>query len=213
MNEIGYFIDIERFIQWIYENNQLIGETEEKIIRPSICKEWKRYVKFPNDNSLNDVNSQITDESLKFEKINIADLLVCINNAKDIHRGQDLETITSTGKKVMLLILMGRILDGKDKNGYFTATEKKDFEVWNYLSNFNNSKKKIDAFYYFPGRAFSLEQLKSISRAYKNGINEPAIPTGIEELVRNDLVVCIDKKKELYKLNFNGCRKFLKRNK
>lgn len=213
MNEIGYFIDVERFTQWLHNNTEYVGDETLSIIRSSICKYWLRYEKFPTDKYIEDVNKLLKPNEEKFEKINIADLLICVNNTIDINKGQKLQTITSTGKKVMVLLLLGRILDGKNKDGYFTVTQKKNFDLWNYLTSFNNSPNKIKMFYYYPGRTVSLEQLKSIGRSYKNGIKATAIPDGIVELARAGLVSCVDAQRELYKLDFNGCKKFLEENK
>lgn len=212
MNDIGYFIDIERFVNWLYCNKKYIGEDENTFIRPSTCKNWLRYQKLPNDKYINDINSKINETDNKFEKINIAELLICVNNAIDINKGQKLQTITSTGKKVMTLLLLGRILDGQNTSGFFTATRIKDADVWEYLSGFNNSPQKINLFYYLPGRTVSLSQLKSVGKSYKNGMKESAISVGIKELERLNLVKCVEADKELYKLNFAGCKEFLDNN-
>ncbi len=212
MNDIGYFIDIERFVNWLYCNKKYIGEDENTFIRPSTCKNWLRYQKLPNDKYINDINSKINETDNKFEKINIAELLICVNNAIDINKGQKLQTITSTGKKVMTLLLLGRILDGQNTSGFFTATRIKDADVWEYLSGFNNSLQKINLFYYLPGRTVSLSQLKSVGKSYKNGMKESAISVGIKELERLNLVKCVEAGKELYKLNFAGCKEFLDNN-
>ena len=212
MNDIGYFIDIERFVNWLYCNKKYIGEDENTFIRPSTCKNWLRYQKLPNDKYINDINSKINETDNKFEKINIAELLICVNNAIDINKGQKLQTITSTGKKVMTLLLLGRILDGQNTSGFFTATRIKDADVWEYLSGFNNSPQKINLFYYLPGRTVSLSQLKSVGKNYKNGMKESAISVGIKELERLNLVKCVEAGKELYKLNFAGCKEFLDNN-
>lgn len=212
MNDIGYFIDIERFVNWLYCNKKYIGEDENTFIRPSTCKNWLRYQKLPNDKYINDINSKINETDNKFEKINIAELLICVNNAIDINKGQKLQTITSTGKKVMTLLLLGRILDGQNTSGFFTATRIKDADVWEYLSGFNNSPQKINLFYYLPGRTVSLSQLKSVGKSYKNGMKESAISVGIKELERLNLVKCVEAGKELYKLNFAGCKEFLDNN-
>lgn len=212
MNDIGYFIDIERFVNWLYCNKKYIGEDENTFIRPSTCKNWLRYQKLPNDKYINDINSKINETDNKFEKINIAELLICVNNAIDINKGQKLQTITSTGKKVMTLLLLGRILDGQNTSGFFTATRIKDADVWEYLSGFNYSLQKINLFYYLPGRTVSLSQLKSVGKSYKNGMKESAISVGIKELERLNLVKCVEAGKELYKLNFAGCKEFLDNN-
>ena len=68
-------------------------------------------------------------------------------------------------------------------------------------------------FYYLPGRTVSLTQLKSIGKSYRNGIKDTAIPNGINELVRAGLVSCVNEEKELYKLDYMGCERFLKENK
>ncbi len=227
MNELGYFIDIERLNKWIYRHPECIRRydndkdndditDENKIITKSNCKNWYKYKTFPRDNSLKDIYKKmysVEEINLDDYRINIADLMICVNNAIDINKGQKLQTITSTGKKVMVLLLLGRILDGNNKNGFFTATEKKDSDVWSYLASFSDYNSKTGIFYYFPGRTVSLNQLKSVGKSYKNGIKDTAIPDGIRELIRVGLVACVDEKKELYKLDFDGCQRFLKNNK
>lgn len=215
MSEIGNFIDIERLSKWLYCHREYIGDNVDSLIRSSTCKNWLRYEKFPTDNYLDDINELISNPKDKFDKINVADLLICVNNAIDINKGQKLQTITSTGKKVMMLLLLGRILDGKNKNGLFVATKDKDLNLWNYLTSFNksNNKIKINLFYYFPGRTVSLTQLKNVGKKYRNGMKDTAIIEGIKELLRVDLVSCVDEEHELYKLNFNGCKTFLDNNK
>lgn len=214
MKDIGYFIDIERFIKWLHSNREFIGDNNKELIKTATAKEWLRYGKFPSDFYIKNINEILVQQNEKpFEKINIAELLICANNSIDINKGQQLTTITSTGKKVLNLLLLGRVLDENNRNGFFTVTKIKDPALWEYLSGFNKSSNKGGVYYYYPGRTVSLNQLKSVGKGFKNGIKETAIPYGIRELMRVGLVLCVDKNKELYKLNFEGCKKFLEDNK
>ena len=210
MNNKTAFIDIERFVEWLYANSNLTGETYDKIFKKKSAQNWKTYSKFPNKTTLQDVNALIEE---KFEKIDALDLLLCANNAKDHNRGKSrrLPSITSTGKKVLTLLVLGRLIDESVKEGFFTATESKNKDVYVYLSRFNQSSSPTKIFHYYPGRTVSSEQLCSVSRKYKNGINDKAIPYGLRELEKKGLVKCVGD--DLFKLDFNGCRNFLKENK
>ena len=217
--DIGYFIDIERLIKWIHANRELVkellwdkGNTEE----PNRIKKWKRYENFLSDYYLGLINDSLAEKEKKFEKINIAELMVCINNAKDHNRGNrhsELSPITSTGKKVMTMLLLGRIIDWAGEDGCFQTTEDNHPEVFAYLASFSSRPKKNGKYYYFPGRTVSYNQLCEFSKDYKNGITSRGIYGGLMRLVDIGLVECVDKEKELYKLSFEGCKKFLEKNK
>ena len=214
--DIGYFIDIERLIRWTFDNDALFGDGPEYIAGDSFLKNWRRYEDFPRDDSIELINANLKKDELSFQKINIAQLMICINNAKDHNRGKEanLCPITSTGKKVITMLLLGRLLDGKNKNGFFTATKEKDVDVYEYLSQtakFPN--KKTIAYYYFPGRTVSFNQLCELSKSYQNGITSKGIYRGLLRLMDIGLVECVDKDKDLYKLSFAGCEKFLEKNK
>lgn len=214
--DIGYFIDIERLIRWTYENATLFGGDSKNIASMSMLKNWRRYEDFPGDGSIELINTNLKKDEKTFRKINIAQLMICINNAKDHNRGKqaDLCAITSTGKKVVTMLLLGRLLDGKSKEGYFTATKEKDIDVYEYLTQtarFPNNK--TEAYYYFPGRAVSFEQLCKLSKGYKNGITSRGIYSGLLRLIDIGLVERVSESKDLYKLSFDGCEKFLEENK
>lgn len=213
--DIGYFIDIERLIRWTFENATLFGDGPEYIAGESVLKNWRRYEDFPRDDSIELINVNVKKDEQPFRKINIAQLMICINNAKDHNRGKktDLCSITSTGKKVITMLLLGRLLDGKNKEGYFTATKEKDTDVYEYLTQTARvPNKKTIAYYYFPGRTVSFNQLCALSKSYKNGITSKGIYGGLERLIKIGLVECVDKDKDLYKLSFEGCEKFLEKN-
>ena len=213
MNERTTFIDFERFVKWIHDNTDLIGEDYRKMFKGTTAKAWRKYEKMPSDRLLNDVNALIPSSEEKFTKIDGLDLLICANNSKDHNRRKNktLPSITSTGKKVLILLILGRLIDEDDEQGFLTATEEKNSDVWKYLSQFNKSHSFAETYYYFPGRTVSCEQLCAIRRNYRNGINDAAIPDGLKELERVGLVECVGN--NLYKLNFNGCKKFLEENK
>lgn len=213
MNDKTTFIDFERFVKWVHDNTSLIGKDYNKDFKDSTAKTWRKYQKMPSDRLLMDVNNFISSPNEKFTKIDGLDLLICANNAKDHNRGKNKKfpSITSTGKKVLMLLVLGRLIDEDDEQGFLTATEEKNYDVWKYLSSFNKSNSPAEIYYYFPGRTVSCEQLCSIRKNYRNGIKDTAIPDGLKELERVRLVKCVGE--NLYKLDFNGCKKFLDQNK
>lgn len=213
MNEKTTFIDIERFLKWIGDNPHLFGKDYSAKFNENTRKTWRKCKKMPSDRVLNDINNLIAPSDEKFTKIDGLDLLICANNSKDHNTGKNkvLPSIMSTRKKVLMLLILGRLIDEDDEQGFLTATKEKNSDVWKYLSQFNRSKSLSEIYYYFPGRTVSCEQLCAIRRNYKNGINDAAIPDGLKELERVELVECVGE--NLYKLNFNGCKRFLEENK
>ena len=217
MNELGYFMDIERFVAWTYKRPDLItndSQEKDKLNERTINK-WRKYGAMPSENNINIINKNINGEEL-FDKINIADFLLCVNNAKDHNRGNNktIKAVSSTGKKVLNLLLLGRMLDGcENKNGCFTAyktaQKAKDLTVWNYLSTSYEQEKAIETYYYLPGRAVSVTQLQSVGKMYTNAINPQAILGGLKELQRVGIVKCISEEHGLYKLDYKGCKLFL----
>lgn len=214
MNEKTTFIDFERLTKLLYDKelNGFIGNDTNAKISITTAKNWKKYYKMPTEQNLQLIN-ELLEPKEKFTRIDGLDLLLCVNNAKDHNRGKNksLPSVTSTGKKVLTLLILGRLIDEDNEQGYLTANEQKNSDVWSYLASFNKWHSKTDIFYYYPGRTVSCEQLSAIRKSYKNGINERAIPDGLKELVRVGLVKCVGK--NLYKLDFNGCKKFLEENK
>lgn len=213
MNDRTAFIDFERFVKWLHDNTDLIGEDYDKLFKKNTAKAWRKYYKMPSDRSLKDVNKLISSSNEKFSKIDGLDLLICANNSKDHNRGtsKKLPSITSTGKKVLMLLILGRLIDEDNQQGFLTATQERNSNVWKYLSQFNKSNSPVEVYHYFPGRTVSCEQLCAIRENYRNGINDSAIPDGLNELVRVGLVKCVGN--NLYKLDFKGCQRFLERNK
>ena len=213
--DIGYFMDIERFVQWTYKHNSCFGSTEENDRGKTTRTNWRIYKDFPKDENIEFVNDNLVNGESPFEKINIADMMICINNAKDHNRGNcaELSSITCTGKKVMTILLLGRILDWGNEDGFLTVSKDKHNEVYTYLANFTNRPKNVRKYFYLPGRTVSFKQLCELSNNYKNGITSRGIHSGLMRLMDIELVECVDKDKDLYKLSFEGCRKFLERNK
>ena len=210
MNDRTTFIDFERFVKWIYENSHLLSDYYDKPLCVNTAKTWKRYSKMPSNEILELINEKLlSKDDEKFEKIDGIDLLLCANNAKDHNRGniETLASITSTGKKILTLLILGRIIDEDKNSNFFLATKEKNQDVWKYLSGFNKSNNSVKKYYYFPGRTVSCKQLCDVGKKYKNGIKDTAIPDGLKELENKGLVECVGK--DLYKLSFNGCKNFL----
>lgn len=223
MNELGYFMDIERFVAWTYKNSHLIAkvnrEEKNRPLNERTVNKWRKYGAMPDEKYVKIVNKYI-DEEEKFEKINIAEFLLCVNNAKDHNRGsmKKIKPVSSTGKKVLNLLLLGKMLDGcQNDSGCFTAYKKarkeKDLEVLNYLNSSYGIEKEIETYYYLPGRTVSITQLQRVGKMYENAIEPGAIIGGLKELQRVGIVECIDEKNKLYKLDYRGCKLFLQTNK
>lgn len=204
--DIGYFIDIERLIQWTYHNPGVVPDRTMRY--------WRNYKKFPSDDSIDQINRNLPEDE-KFKKINIAELMICINNAKDHNRGNksDLVAITSTAKKVITMMLLGRIVDWGGKDSALNITEEKHNDVYKYLSQFTvkSTGGGMDVYHYIPGRTVSFNQLCEFSKCYKNGMTSQGISYGLKKLCEIKLVECVGQ--DLYKLNFDGCMEFLNQNK
>ena len=211
MPEMGYFIDIERFVKWSYANDELFGKDGRTHYEfgSTTGKKWRKYQNVPSEETLELINSRFLNGEAPFDYINIAELMICANNEKD-HRGahKEKDYITSTGKKILNILLLGRILDREKKDGFFCVTQK-DTDIYKYLSSFTKSNKKTDLFYYQPGRTISVDMIKDVGNTFNNKIEEAALVPGLEELARCGLVTCVDNEKQLYKLNFDGCKSFL----
>lgn len=213
MPKMDYFIDIERFIKWTNNNKKKFGSVETHDFGENTLKKWRRYEVLPDRGSLETVNKILDKGEKSFERINIADMLICVNNAKDHNRGKNVEltSITSTGKKVMTLFLLGRILDGKNENGFLIASKEKDRGVYEYLDRISQGNQSSKRYYYLPGRTVSYKQLCDLSKDYKNGVTTQGIYIGLLFLQEIGLIECVGK--DLYKLSFDGCKEFLEKNK
>ena len=216
MANTDLFIDIEKFVHWTYTYSNLFGENFTCIFSESTCKNWRSYNKFPSVKNLVNINDNYINKSSEgtFKTIVISDLIICINNAKDHNRGNtsSLLCLSSTEKKILIILLLGRFLGDADNADYFTTRKDKDAEVYEYLVKLNepsNKTNNIKEFKYFPGRTFSYTQLCNMSTNYKNGITSKGINDGLQGLVKTQLVICIDPEKELFRLEFDKCYEFL----
>jgi len=217
-----YFTDIEKVVQWTYDNKNLfydkndpMNKKEESLWPTSRADAIRKMFNYPS--------AEILEQGL-FEQINIAELLLCINNAKDDTRhteNRSFLAMTSTSRKVINILLLGRILDGEDENGSFVVLEKKATEqyrdthqvLYNYFNEKYNlserSNKGIKTVKYLPGRTVSYKQICNATRKFKNSITDAGIESGLGDLVKYGLVECVNKDSMLYKLDFNGCKEFL----
>lgn len=217
-----YFTDIEQVVQWTYDNKNLFYDkndpwtrTEETLWPTSRADTIRKMSNYPSN--------EILDKG-SFEQINIAELIMCINNAKDDTRHTDNReflAMTSTSKKVMMILLLGRILDGEDEDGSFVVLRRKATEQYRdthqVLYKYFNKKYKLEersnkgikTIKYLPGRTVSLAQICNASQKFKNGITNAGVEGGLKDLVKYKLVKCVDPSDKLYKLDFVECKKFL----
>lgn len=223
ISSLGYFTDVERLANWCRDYSRIIRKPEydevgTKPFRKQTTIEWKRFETMISKKQLDKVNQYLKEGEPPFETINIADLLFCVNNAKDHNRGSEaaLKPVSSTGKKILNLLLFGRMFDGNEEDGCFTAYEdktgSKDIEVVQYLRGTEEKDNQIKCYYYLPGRTVSIKQLQRVGTYFANAIKDTAYIGGLEDLRRVGIVECVDKSKELYKLSFKGCKQFLKEN-
>lgn len=219
-----YFTDIEEVVQWTYDNESLfydkndpMSRKEESLGATSRADAIRKMFNYPS--------KEILERGL-FEQINIAELLLCITNAKDDTRhteNREFLAMTSTSKKVMNILLLGRLLDGEDENGSFVVSEKKANDQYKdthqALYTYFNEKYKlsersnrgIKTIKYFPGRTVSYAQICNATQKFKNSITNEGIKSGLNDLVKYRLVKCVDKSRMLYKLDFKECKKFLEK--
>lgn len=209
------FIDIERFVQWTYNHSNLFGNDENSKFSETTCKNWRSYSKFPSLHNLDIINNNYIDSSTEkiFHTIIISKLIICINNAKDHNRGKNssLLCLSSTEKKILIILLLGRFLDDANAN-CFTAQASNHSALYDYLVQINPSSNQgatIKKFKYFPGRTFSYQQLCKMSSNYKNGITTQGINVGLKHLLNTGLISCIDYNNDLYRLEFDACYNFL----
>jgi len=107
-----------------YDKNDPMNKKEESLWPTSRADAIRKMFNYPS--------AEILEQGL-FEQINIAELLLCINNAKDDTRhteNRSFLAMTSTSRKVINILLLGRILDGEDENGSFVVLEKKATEQY-----------------------------------------------------------------------------------
>lgn len=217
-----YFTDIEEVIQWTYDKQKLfydkndpVSRMEEALWPTSRADAIRKMSNYPSVEML---------EKGVFEQINIAELLLCINNAKDDTRpakNREFLAMTSTSKKVINILLLGRILDGEDENGSFVVLKEKATDkykdthqvLYEYFDKkyklSSRPNKGIKTIKYLPGRTVSYAQICNASKKFNNSITEDGIRSGLDDLVEYKLVKCVDKNGTLYKLDFKQCKKFL----
>lgn len=203
---LGYMIDIERFVKWTFHCDHLFYDDEiehDELFSKKARSSWRAYTKFPLKKTINEVNDHLEGE-MPFEIIDIAELIICINNAKDHSRGKinpDQLPITSTGKKVMNILLLGGEMD------CFVCSDSEYSDLYQYLK-----KEKACAgtkIGYAPGRTVSAKQIDKALSKYRNKISYNGIIGGLEQLTKIGLVETIDKERVFYKLSFMGCKKFV----
>ena len=222
MESNNTFIDIERFVKWTFDNKQLFyGKEQSDGIRysPTNKTNWRTYKKMPLE-LLEEINLRHLNGAKKFETINISDFLLCANMAKDHNRGNknsDSSPISSTGKKVLMMLLLGRTIEEDLETSAFTVKKSPNDLLYKYLSRYRSNSEK---YYYFPGRTISFSQLDALVSRYKNRITSAGIKDGLKELVVRGLVervtsedLNITEEDDFYKLNFDGCYQFMIRNK
>ena len=225
-DKLGYFIDIEIFIKYTFEYEDVFYSEKEqsdegKLFSNTTKKNWRTYKKFPSEKNLVDLHKYIFEissdrviEKENFKSISISELIFCINNAKDHTRGNEKNgymPITSTGKKLMNVLLLGRL--NSDKNYNFICqksnSDKNMDELYKYLINKNFcSGEQIN---YYPGRTVSIKQIDKFLSKYENKITYKGIEVGLNQLSEIGLIRIVDSKKNFYKLDFHGCRQFLKK--
>lgn len=215
MGKIGNFIDIEKFVIWLYDNEYIEDSFKNPnvVIKTSTADNWKNYKILPSKKNIEDINEKT---NFQIEELKILDLLLCVNNAKDWSK--EFDSVPSTGKKILNILLLGRELDDENNNKFFCASSSSNEKVWEYLVGLSKNKKNIKSdskkkFFYLPGRTVSVEQIDSVGKEYKNGIKSTAIIPGIDYLCESGLVEWVDKENGLCKLSFNGCKSFLLKNK
>ena len=222
------FIDIERFAalirdhkkEWFYERKEIPNGRYS----PSTRDSWLKFKKVPTK-EIKIINAKLEKKD-RFETINLADLLIRVNLTKDHNRGQSSKddkniSISSDAKKVLQLLILGRLVEDDYKNSKLTVFKDndKETELYKYLSHLCGTSSK--SYYYLPGRTVSLNQLKELAKErYSDSITDKGIEKGIAGLLNAGLVkhstnkeLNISEKNELYRLDFNGCYRFLKKNK
>lgn len=212
--QLSQFMDVERLGKFFKDNKELIKnpdfptENDWKKFSKSTTSEWRRFQTLPSEAQLNSINETLEKTKI-FKYINIADMLLCANNAKDKSTVSD--KLEPTGKKVLNILLMGRIYDGTSKSGIFYVSKNESDPLWIYLKN---KCGNLNGFYYYPGRTVSLKQIYDLSKQYKNEIASiDGVELGVEYLVNAGLAIWTDKDNGLCKLDFDGCEKFLIKNK
>ena len=222
------FIDIERFAalirdhkkEWFYERKEIPNGRYS----PSTRDSWLKFKKVPTK-EIKIINAKLEKKS-RFETINLADLLIRVNLTKDHTRGQTSKadnniSLCSGAKKVLQLLILGRLVEDDYKNSKLTVYKNNDneTELYKYLSCLCGTVSK--GYYYLPGRSVSLNQIKELAKEkYSDSFSDKGIEKGIAGLLKAGLVkhsinneLNITEKSELYHLDFNGCYSFLKKSK
>ena len=225
MEAVLSFIDIERFVSLIRDHKEWFYLREERPdgkYSPSTRDSWLRYIKLPAK-ELVEINKKL-DEKNRFETINIADFLINVNVAKDHNRGKMLASgqnliLSSDAKKVLQLILLGRLVENDYKSSKLTVYKNDINEepLYEYLSYLCGVERK--SYYYLPGRTVSLNQIKALVREkYSANFTDSGIEKGIDGLLNAGLLkrtisekLHITKESNLFKLDYNGCYDFLRR--
>lgn len=230
MDANNTFIDIERFAALIRDHEEWFYKRKDDAygkymkLAPATRDSWLRFDKMPTK-ELEDINSKLEKKD-RFETINLADLLIRVNLTKDHNRGQTstankIISISSDAKKIFQLLLLGRLIEDDYKNSKLNVYEDNNIEteLYKYLSCLCGTASK--GYYYLPGRTVSLNQLKELAKEkYSDSISGKGIEKGIAGLLKAGLVkhsinkeLDITEKSELYRLDFDGCYRFLKKSK
>lgn len=214
-----YFTDIEEVVQWTYDNDNLFydknkGRDADGLLSSGTADNIRKLYTYP-DKIL---------EYAGFEQINIIDLLLCINNAQDNTRpsaDSKFLHMTSTSKKVMIILLLGRVIDGDDDDGSFVILKNKAndqfkdthqilYEYFDKKYNLSNRPRGgIETIRYFPGRTVSYAQILNATKKFKNSIKDEGVQGGLDKLVEYGLVKKVGESGILYKLDFQECKKYL----
>lgn len=200
-----FFCNIDILREWSY------SVTPENSTRPNrdVVNKLRNYKEIPSEASLEDIinslksNGNKNIDKVKDLKINIYELTRDVNTAKD-------SVISSNGKKIFNLLLPTNEEEYKIANQYFLCCESRLFsdeeKLCEYLK-FKDSHSQIKTYYYLPGRAVTLQQIYRFGIEYsyvKRGIDK-----GLKSLEKNGIVEAISECPGLYKLSFEGCKKFL----
>ncbi len=116
MKSFDCFVDIERFVERTYRNHGLFVDLKDDgAVWPpteSAGRKYKSYSSLPTK-IIDEVNKNHLNGFEEFEFISIADLILCINMAKDHSRGKanvESKPITSTGKRYLCYFyLVGKL--------------------------------------------------------------------------------------------------------
>lgn len=213
MKSMGKIIDAERFVKCLYDNADYFKKVNDGtyIVSESTFTKWNSYQSMPSMTHIKEIN-QLLPEKEQFDVIIVEELLLCVAMAQDHHRGKiraNLKAITSTAKKVFNMMVYGDLLESP-KESVLTVRKDTSPELFSYLRSIGNNQNQV--FYYLPCRTISKKQLYELGRKYKNKIKNSAFEGGLKNLVDNKLVEVVNETDELYKISFEGCKKFIQDN-